>query len=116
MVEVDYRSFLLGAVLGLPVCIALWYFTRSWAAHNWLVRAVIALSFATVLSPSLPFSPHGSRSLVMPAVYFLQYATDGVDGLLTMLLFGVLPIFTISLIFFSLSRLWTRRRNANGAA
>jgi hypothetical protein len=113
MIEIDYRGFLLSAVVGLPICCAFWFFARSWAARNWLVRAILSLAFATALSPSLPFSPHGPHSMVMPAVYFLQFVTDGVDGLVFAMLFGLLPIIVTGSIFFTLSWLLSRRHNAN---
>src|SRR5262245_54497261 len=100
MIEVDYRSFFVNAIVGLPVCFALWYFARSWAVREWAIRAIVSLSFAMVLAPSLPFSPHGAGSLVAPAVYFLTFATDGVDGLSVALLFGLLPILVACSIFF----------------
>jgi hypothetical protein len=109
MVEIDYRSFVIALVIGLPICSLAWYFTRSKMQASWRWRFAFCLLVALSFCPSLPFSPHGPRSLVRPAAGYLPAVAFGIDGLLVALLFGVLPILLAALGLFAISWLWRRR-------
>jgi hypothetical protein len=59
------------------------------------LRAVISLVIALTIAPSLPFSPCGPHSVIVPAVFFLQFFRQEPDGTKVAMLFGVAPAFVV---------------------